>query len=281
MAETNTGEELIGARVVGELSKNAPTIRSITVDDISASLREGVEDFRAMPAFGMTIGAFYAFGGMALLWAFRNFGADLVGFEGLAVAFPLITGFALVGPFAAMGLYEASRRRDMGQKVGVGDIFGIRRATTTPNIMFLGFLLVFTLFVWLRIAAIVYALFFGLNPPPMSDLLTRIFTSVDGFAFLLIGNGVGAAFAFIVFSITVVSFPYMLEKETDAVTAVALSVSAVAKNTIPLAGWALFVGVALAVSWLPFFLGLIVVLPILGHATWRLYKRMIVFPDGA
>jgi uncharacterized membrane protein len=281
MADTDSGEELVGARVVGELSRRAPRIREIGVDDITDALREGVEDFRAMPALGMTIGAFFALGGIALLYAFDSFGANLVGIEGLAVVFPLIAGFALVGPFAAMGLYEASRRRDEGQKVRVSDIFSIRRATTTPSIMFLGFILVFTLFVWLRIAAIIYALFFGLNPPPMSDLLTRIFTTTDGFAFLLIGNGVGAAFAFLVFAITVVSFPYMLEKDTDAVTAVALSVSAVGKNTLPLAGWALFVAVALAVSWLPFFLGLIVVLPILGHATWRLYKRMIEHPDGS
>jgi uncharacterized membrane protein len=279
MAETDGGAELVGARVVGELARQGPRIRAISVDDITDSLRKGVEDFRAMPALGMTIGGFYALGGIALLYAFNSFGANLIGIEGLAVVFPLIAGFALVGPFAAMGLYEASRRRDEGQTVGLRDIFSIRRATTTPSVMFLGFILVFTLFVWLRIAAIIYALFFGLNPPPMSELLTRIFTTTDGFAFLLIGNGVGAAFAFLVFAITVVSFPYMLEKDTDAVTAVALSVSAVAKNTLPLAGWALFVAVALVVSWLPFFLGLIVMLPILGHATWRLYKRMIIHND--
>jgi uncharacterized membrane protein len=285
MAETETGTtggaDLLGARVVGELAKAPPTIRAITVDDITDALRAGAEDFRAMPAFGMTIGLFYALGGVAALWLLTNFGGSLVGIEGLAVMVPLIAGFALIGPFAAMGLYEASRRRDLGQKVGIGDIFGVRRATTTPSIMFLGFILVFTLLVWLRVAAIIYALFFGLNPPGVEEILTRVFTTTDGFAFLIIGNAVGAGFAFLVFSITVVSFPYMLEKDTDAVTAVALSVSAVAKNTIPLAGWALFVGIALAVSWLPFFLGLIVVLPVLGHATWRLYKRMIVFPDAA
>ena len=114
MAESNAGEELVGARVVGELAQKAPTINAITVDDITDALRAGAEDFRAMPAFGMTIGAFYALGGIVALWLFSNFGSSLVGIEGFAVSFPLIAGFALIGPFAAMGLYEASRRRDAG-----------------------------------------------------------------------------------------------------------------------------------------------------------------------
>ncbi len=266
-------ERLLGERVVGELGRKAPEIRTITVDDISAALREGADDFRAMPAFGMTIGLVHALGGMAILYL--AYAADMV-----VLAFPLLAGFALIGPFAAMGLYEGSRRRDAGQSVGIGDILSVRAATTSVNVFFLGFILLFALFVWLRIALLIYALFFGLNPPPLGQLIPELFTTMNGFSFLLIGNGVGAAFAFVVFSITVVSFPYMLEKDVDPVTAVALSVSAVAKNTLPLAGWALFVGIALVVSWLPFFLGLIVVLPVLGHATWRLYKRMIVHPEG-
>lgn len=273
MSEANTAsnERLLGDRVVDGLSRNGPTIRTITVDDITASLREGADDFRAMPAFGMTIGLFYALGGMALL-------ALAMQADSIVLAFPLLAGFALIGPFAAMGLYEASRRRDAGQNVGVGDIFSVRRATTTANIMFLGFILLFALFIWVRVAAVIYALFYGMQPLPFEALLSDVFTTTRGFSFMLIGNAVGAAFALVVFAITVVSFPYMLEKNVDPVTAVALSVSAVAKNFLPLAGWALFVAVALAASWAPFFLGLIVVLPVLGHATWRLYKRMIVHP---
>jgi uncharacterized membrane protein len=275
MADTqaNAGGDLLGARVVDELRRKAPTIRSIGVDDITAALREGADDFRAMPAFGMTIGAFFALGGMVMMYL-------AVAYDLVVLAFPLLAGFALVGPFAAMGLYEGSRRRDAGQSVGVGDIFDVRRATTSVNIFFLGFILLFALFVWLRVALLIYALFFGLQGVAFDQLFGAIFTTVNGFTFLIVGNVVGAAFAFVVFSITVVSFPYMLEKDVDPVTAVALSVSAVAKNTVPLAGWALFVGVALFVSWLPFFLGLVVVLPVLGHATWRLYKRMIVHPAG-
>jgi uncharacterized membrane protein len=270
--EANAGSDLVGARVVGELAKKAPVIRSITVDDITESLREGAEDFRAMPAFGMTIGAFYAVGGMLIM-------ALTLYYDMVVLAFPMLAGFALVGPFAAMGLYEGSRRRDKGESVGVGDIFSVRRATTNANIFFLGFILLFALFVWTRMALIIYALFFGMQPVPFGQMISEVFTTVNGFSFLLIGNAVGAAFAFVVFSITVVSFPYMLEKDVDPVTAVALSVSAVAKNVLPLAGWALFVAVALVASWVPFFLGLIVVLPVLGHTTWRLYKRMIVQPE--
>ena len=274
MTDTDGGpaDALLGQRVVGELARKAPTIREISVEDVTAALREGADDFRAMPAFGMTIGLVHALGGMAILYV--AYALDLV-----VLAFPLLAGFALIGPFAAMGLYEGSRRRDRGERVGIGDILSVRAATTSVNIFFLGFILLFALFVWLRMALMIYALFFGLNPPPLGRLFTELFTTMNGFTFLLVGNAVGAAFAFVVFSITVVSFPYMLEKDVDPVTAVALSVSAVAKNALPLAGWALFVGIALFVSWLPFFLGLVVVLPVLGHATWRLYKRMIVHPE--
>jgi uncharacterized membrane protein len=274
MADIQAADDLLGSRLVGELRGKAPTIRTVGVDDITAALREGADDFRAMPAFGMVIGAVFALGGMVMMYL-------AVAFDLVVLAFPMLAGFALIGPFAAMGLYEGSRRRDMGQTVGVGDIFSVRRATTSVNIFFLGFILLFALFVWLRVALLIYALFFGLQGVPFDRLLTEMFTTLNGFSFLVIGNAVGAAFAFVVFSITVVSFPYMLEKDVDPVTAVALSVSAVAKNAVPLAGWALFVGIALFVSWLPFFLGLIVVLPVLGHATWRLYKRMIVHPEGA
>lgn len=257
-----------------------PSIRAIGVDDITAALREGAEDFRAMPAFGMAVGAFYALGGLAILWALAG-RESLVGVEGMALAFPMLAGFALIGPFAAMGLYEASRRRDAGRPCTLADLPSVLRATTSSNILFLGFILMFTLFVWLRVAALIYALFFGLNPPPLDRLLTQVFTTTDGFAFLLIGNGAGAAFAFLVFSISVVSFPYMLDRDVDPVTAVALSVSAVARNILPLAGWAVFVGLALAAAWIPMFLGLLVALPVLGHATWRLYRRMIVHEEAA
>ncbi|MFN3614352.1 MAG: DUF2189 domain-containing protein [Rubrimonas sp.] len=272
MAETQPVEQdLLGARVVGELNRNAPRIRRITVDDITAALREGADDFRAMPAFGMAIGLLFALGGMAMMIA--AYSLDMI-----VLAFPMLAGFALIGPFAAMGLYEASRRRDAGQSVSLGDIFNVRRATSTVNVFFLGFILLFALFVWLRVALLIFALFYGLNSLPLDALLADIFTTARGFTFLLVGNAVGAAFAMVVFSITVVSFPYMLEKDVDPVTAVALSVSCVARNLVPLMGWAVFVGVALAVSWAPFFLGLIVVLPVLGHATWRLYRRMIEHP---
>ncbi len=281
MAETTSedGDALLGARLVHELPRKAPTIRTIGVEDVTAALREGAEDFRAMPAFGMTIGAFFAIGGLLIVWLAQSFGSGVLGIEGMAVAFPLLAGFALVGPFAAMGLYEASRRRDLGQSVGVGDIMSVRRATTTTNIFFLGFILLFVLFVWLRVASLIFALFFGLSGPSLGELLTEVLTTADGLLFLVIGNAVGAGFAFLVFSISLISFPYMLEKDVDPVTAVALSVSAVAKNALPLAGWGLFVAVALAVSWLPFFLGLVVVLPVLGHATWRLYKKLIAHPE--
>lgn len=280
-ADANASPEMAGARVVDGLSEKA-RIRDITVDDVTAALREGADDFRAAPGFGMAIGAFYAVGGLIILWLMNNFGVGLIGVEGLAVAFPLLAGFALIGPFAAMGLYEASRRRDAGNTVSIGDLVEVFKATMNTNILYLGFILIFVLFVWLRIAAVIYALFFGLSPVGFDSLLGEVFTTTNGFAFLLIGNAVGAAFAFVVFSVTVVSFPYMLEKEVDPITAVALSVSAVAQNFKALAGWALFVALALAASWLPFFLGLVVVLPVLGHATWRLYKKMIVFPeDGA
>lgn len=272
--DTPLAETMLGDRFVDHLSRHGPRIRAIGVDDVTEALRAGAEDFRAMPRFGMAIGLLYAIGGMILL-------ALAAAYDMIVLAFPLVAGFALIGPFAAMGLYEGSRRRDRGETPGLGDLFNVAAATSHANILFLGFILLFALFVWTRIALLLYALFFGMSPVGADTLLTEVFTTTNGFAFLIIGNLVGAAFAFVVFSITVVSFPYMLERDVDAVTAVALSVSAVAKNILPLAGWAVFVAIVLAVSSMPIFLGLVVTLPVLGHATWRLYKRMIVHPEEA
>lgn len=275
MTETpgQAAEPFLGDRFVDNLSRKGPTIRKISVDDVTEALRAGAEDFRAMPLFSMTIGLVYALGGVAL------FGL-VYAYDMVVLAFPLVAGFALVGPFAAMGLYEGSRRKDSGRTPAIRDLRSVGAATSNANILFLGFILLFALFVWTRIALLIYALFFGLSPLSIDQLITELFTTIDGFAFLIVGNAVGAAFAFVVFAITVVSFPYMLEKDVDAVTAVALSVSATAKNLFPLAGWALFVAVVLAASAVPLFLGLIVTLPVLGHATWRLYKRMIEHPPA-
>lgn len=259
-------------------SPTAPVIQTITVADITASLREGVADFRAMPGFGMAIGGVFALGGIVILLLLNNLGT-VVGLEGVALAFPTLAGFALVGPFAAMGLYEASRRLDAGRPCTPADLIPVLRATSNGNILFLGFILIFALLVWLRMAALIYALFFGLRGPSFDQLLVAVFTTPDGFMFLLIGNAVGAAFAFLVFAISLISFPFMLDRQTDPVTAIALSVATVTQNFVPLLGWAVFVGVALALAWAPFFLGLVVVLPILGHTTWRLYRRLIVHPD--
>lgn len=251
-----------------------PEIRRIGVDDITASLREGAEDFRAMPAFGMTIGAAYALGGALILfavWAIKLY----------PLAFPLLAGFALVGPFAGMALYEGSRRRDRGETVTVSDIAKVVPATARSGVLYLGFILLFLLFFWAETAAILTMTFFGSARLSMAQILSEVFTTLPGFAFMIFGNVIGAAISLVVFAVSVVSFPYMLETDADPVTAVALSVSAVAQNVMPLLGWAVFIGVALVVSWLPMFLGLLITLPVIGHASWRLYKRMIVLPEEA
>lgn len=249
--------------------KTDPVVRSITFGDVAEALIQGLRDFQAAPLYGMALGAIYCVAGIAIVLSVTTFGMSYL-------AYPLAAGFALLGPFVAVGFYEISRRREAGEQVSFADI---RKAMTSRGeIGWMAFVTLFIFIMWMYQARFLMALFFGLNASFVSitQFIAVILTTNEGLMFLMAGNVIGAFLAVVLFSLTVVSFPLLLDRDVDCVTAMVTSVRAVVQSPAPLLGWAAVIVVLLVVSALPFFLGLIVVLPILGHATWHLYRRIIV-----
>ena len=249
-----------------------PVVRRITTADVAEALGQGLRDFQALPLYGLVFGALYAFGGIAIVLCLTAFGM-------IYLAYPLAAGFALIGPFVATGLYEVSRRRESGEPVSVGAVWSAVRARS--EIGWMAFVTLFFFVVWMYQVRLLIALLLGLNASfsSLNDFLTVLLTTNEGLLFLAIGNLDGAALSLILFALTVVSFPLLLDREVDFVTAMVTSVRAVVASPGPMIGWAALITVLLVVSTIPWFLGLLVTLPVLGHATWHLYRR-IVAPVG-
>ena len=245
-----------------------PVVRSITAGDIAEALGEGLRDFQAVPLYGLAFGALYAAGGIAILLCLMAFGL-------VYLAYPLAAGFAMIGPFVATGLYEVSRRRETGQAISIGAIWATVKAR--GEIGWMAFVTLFVFVIWMYQVRLLIALLLGLNASfsSLREFITVVLTTNEGLLFLAIGNAVGAALSLILFSLTVVSFPLLLDRDVDFVTAMVTSVRAVVKSPVPMIGWAAVIVVLLAVSAIPYFLGLVVTLPVLGHATWHLYRRII------
>jgi uncharacterized membrane protein len=246
-----------------------PVVRRIAVADIAESLGAGLRDFQAAPLFGLAFAAIYAAGGVAILLCLTAFGM-------VYLAYPLAAGFALIGPFVAVGLYEVSRQREAGQAPSWRGIWAAIK--TRSEIGWMAFVTLFVFLIWMYQVRLLIAVLLGLNASfaSLPEFITVVLTTNEGLVFLALGNLVGAALSLILFSLTVVSFPLLLERDVDAVTAMITSVRAVVMSPLPMIGWAAVIVVLLAVSSLPYFLGLLVTLPVLGHATWHLYRRIVV-----
>jgi uncharacterized membrane protein len=249
--------------------KSDPVVRPIKVADIAEALSQGLRDFQAAPLYGLAFGGFYALGGIVITLSLTAFGL-------VYLAYPLAAGFALIGPFVAIGLYEVSRRREAGEPLSPRAIFGV--VTSRSEIGWMAFVTLFVFIVWMYQVRLLIALILGLNASfgSLSEFLSVLLTTNEGLLFLAVGNCVGAALALVLFSLTVVSFPLLLEREVDFVTAMVTSVRAVVTSPGPMIGWAATIVLLLGISALPYFLGLVLTLPILGHATWHLYRRLVV-----
>lgn len=246
-----------------------PIVRSITANDVNEAWALGLRDFQAAPLYGLAFGALYAAGGIAVVLS-----ATAVGLSYLA--YPLAAGFALIGPFAAVGLYEVSRRRESGLLVTWRAVFGVIFEQRNRQFGWMAFVTLFIFIIWMYQAQMLLALFIGPRSfADINEVLTVLTTTPQGIAFLLLGNVVGALLSLVLFSLTLVSFPLLLDREVDFVTAMITSVRAVVMNPAATIGWGITVGVTLVLASLPFFLGITVVLPILGHATWHLYRKLV------
>ena len=245
-----------------------PVVQRITAADIAEALVLGLRDFQALPLYGLVFGALYAAGGILIMLCLTAFGM-------VYFAYPLAAGFALIGPFVATGLYEVSRRREAGQPVSIGAIWSAVRSRS--EIGWMAFVTLFFFVIWMYQVRFLIALLLGLNASfaSLKEFVTVVLTTDQGRLFLLIGNLDGAVLSLILFSLTVVSFPLLLDREVDFVTAMVTSVRAVVTSPVPMIGWAAVIVMLLIVSVIPYFLGLIVTLPVLGHATWHLYRRVV------
>lgn len=246
----------------------APSVKQITTDTIKECLRKGFDDFRAEPGYGLFFGGVYFVGGL-VLWAIAN------AFGNSGVLVPLAFAFPLLGPFIAIGLYEVSRRRAAGEPMDRGAILGAVFRQRDGQMPFMGVVILFLTLSWLILARVAFAIFLS------HDAMTNIFSTrealftLEGIAFLFVAGILGFAFAVLVFAITVISMPLLLDREIDFVTAMITSVQAVTENLRPMALWAGIVAASMLIAMLPAFIGLIIVLPILGHATWHLYTATV------
>jgi uncharacterized membrane protein len=253
--------------------EKAPTVRSITLADLRDALARGLDDFAAFRSDVAFLCVIYPLAGLVL--------ARLVfGYEFLPLLFPLASGFALIGPVAAVGLYQMSRRREAGADTSWADAFGVFHAPGFGAILRFGLLLMAIFVAWLNAAIAIYDLTLGpAQPVSAGAFIHDLFATDAGWALIGVGIGVGFLFAVVVLAISVVSVPLLLDRDVGLRVAIRTSLRAVAANPGPMAAWGLIVAAGLALGSIPFFIGLIVVMPVLGHATWHLYRRAVAPPE--
>lgn len=260
------------ATETGGSAKAWPAINPLTPTDILDALDQGIRDFRAAPKYGLFFGAFYAAAGWLLI--------SLVYYlDHPYLAYPMATGFALFAPFAVTGLYDVSRRLEQGEELSWTAVLGSIKAVSGRELAWMAVVTVFTLIIWLDIAAFLFFAFMGFGGGTSDNLINEILTTLRGWVFLAIGNLVGAILAAIVFSYSAVSFPMLYDRNVDFVTAMVTSVKTVLKNPWAMTVWAIIIAVHLALSLISLFAGLIVVLPILGHTTWHIYRKAVGPPE--
>jgi uncharacterized membrane protein len=249
-----------------------PVVRKITPADLKEALAKGFDDFWAMPSHLVFLGLIYPVVGVCLAaLTFSN--------NALPLLYPLASGFALIGPFAGIGLYEISRRRELGLSTSWQDAFNVLKSPSIPSIVALGVLLLAIFLVWLTTARLLYQSIFGYAiPTSYLELINQVLTTSEGMRLIVLGNILGFIFAVAVLSISVISFPLLLDRDVGAAVAVYTSVKAVAMNPLTMALWGLIVAAALLVGSIPLFVGLAIVMPVLGHATWHLYRRVVEPP---
>jgi uncharacterized membrane protein len=246
-----------------------PLIRSITTDDLRDALRQGAADFWAKPSHYIMLAVIYPIVGIVLtVW--------MNGWYTWPLLYPLVGGFALIGPFAALPLYEVSRRREMGEEISWSEAMGVIRSPAMGSIMALGVMLFVLFTLWLWSAQALYQSLFSSAPPfSLPELLVQIVTEPSGMILLIAGTALGALFALVVLATTVIAFPLLLDRDAGAYVAVETSFRAFLKNPIPMLAWGVIVGAGLFIGSLPLFVGLALVIPIFGHSTWHLYRKLV------
>jgi uncharacterized membrane protein len=245
------------------------SVRKIGLSDIKYALRKGIDDFMAMPTHLAFLGLIYPLFGIGL-------GALTFTTNAMPLLFPLVSGFALIGPVAAVGLYELSRRRELGLDTSLGHVFDVFRSPSLPAIVALGVVLMVILIGWLMAAQLLYQSLYGATvPDSYTGFLYEVLTTRRGWSLIVLGHAIGFVFALVAFSIGVVSFPLLLDRDIGAISAAQTSIRAVMANPGPMALWALIIAGLLMIGSAPLLVGLAIVMPVLGHASWHFYRRVV------
>ena len=259
---------------VSHAASAQPEIRKIGLSDIAHALMEGVDDFRAKPTH-----LYY----LAFIYPIVTLGAFLVVFNDnlLPLVFPVVSGALLVGPFLTISLCEISRKRELGMDIAPGNSGNFLRNPAAGDIIALGAMLMALFLIWLGVAMTIYGLTLGdpwnnMMTTSVQDFVTRLITTPDGWALIAVGNIVGFLFAVTALCVGAISFPMLLDRNVGLSTAIKTSVRAALANPIMVLIWGLIVGVSLIVGAIPFLVGLALIIPILGHATWHFYRKLIV-----
>ncbi|MCC5982992.1 MAG: DUF2189 domain-containing protein [Rhodobacteraceae bacterium] len=238
--------------------------QDLTEDDLRAALQKGWDDFKAQPIFGLFFAGFYTLGGLLLYFG-------LIGQGQAAWFIPIAAGFPLLAPFAAVGLYEVSRRREAGEPMDWPGVLGALRGRGNEQLLLMAVTVLIVFGFWIILARGIFAMFFSLSGIGYETL--GMLFSFTGISMVFVGSVVGALVALALFTITVTSLPMLLDRDVDFVTAMITSAEVVRSNHITMLKWAGVIAVAVFAAMIPLFLGLLVVLPVLGHATWHLYRR--------
>lgn len=243
----------------------APVLRAVTSADIFEALRRGVRDFLGAPLYGLFFGGVFALGGIAIYLFLAVYDAPWL-------IIPLGIGFPLIGPFVAAGLYEVSRRLASGAPLSWKAVLITVFRQRERQLGWMAFVVLFIFWIWLYQARLLLALFMGFSAPSSLEKFVQVALGTQsGLTFLAVGTLVGLVLALVLFAVTVFAMPMLLDTEIDFVTAAITSIRAVLASPGPMLGWGVVVTALTVLALLPMFLGLIVVLPVLGHATWHLY----------
>jgi uncharacterized membrane protein len=260
---------MANAHILVGTSPARPVVRRISPSDLYQSLARGVDDFVAMPSHAVFLCVIYPLFGIFLI-------GMTLGHATLPLAFPIAAGFALVGPIAAIGLYELSRRREAGLDSSSSHAFDVLHSPSLGAIVALGLLLMAIFLIWLAVADAIYVANFGYAAPTsLRQFADQVFDTSAGWTLIFVGTGIGFLFAVLVLTISAISFPLLLDRDVGAAVALLTSIRVVVENPLSMALWGLIVAVLLTVGSIPFLLGLTVVMPVLGHATWHLYRRAV------
>ncbi|MFN7011951.1 MAG: DUF2189 domain-containing protein [Allorhizobium sp.] len=259
----------MGEQLVQATPQPKMRINHLDLKDVGAALADGFADFRRYPVFGLFFGGIYALGGLFIVVVLSLYHLPWM-------IIPVAIGFPLIGPFVAVGLYEISRRHERGEPISWRGVLTEVFRQRERQLSWMAFVVLFVFWIWIYQVRLLLALFLGFKiPASLAAFATIVTTTPEGMLFLLVGTIVGGVIATVLFSLTVISMPLLLDHEIDFVTAMLTSIRTVVENPTAMLTFGLIVAATAVISMLPLFAGLFVALPVLGHATWHLYRRAI------